>query len=229
VKEARPSSRIRVGKDTVMKYLSPGLLAVWIWIGIASAQDSPALPASAAQNSAERIVKTALLRTARSIRYDPSYVVLKYPGGDVPADTGVCTDVVIRTYRSALGVDLQKLIHEDMMRNFPAYPNNWGLKKPDKNIDHRRVPNLQRFFKRQGAEIPLKHGAEYLPGDLVAWDLNRRGLLHIGIVVGKDQFVHNIGSGPVLESGIHQWKIIAHYRFLPERAKHGEVGKRSAE
>ncbi|MDF1813221.1 MAG: DUF1287 domain-containing protein [Verrucomicrobiales bacterium] len=172
-----------------------------------------------AQNSgkttAEKITEAALFRATQSVRYDPKYVVLDYPGGDVPADTGVCTDVVIRTYR-ALGIDLQKLVHEDMKRNFSAYPKIWGLRRPDKNIDHRRVPNLQRFFKRIGAELKRDGTNKFLPGDIVAWDLNDKGLTHIGIVVGEDEFVHNIGAGPRKEKGIDEWTILGHYRYHPE-------------
>jgi len=197
-----------------MKYFSMGLFAIWVLVRLASGQET-----AVAASPADLIVQAALHRTAQTVRYDPAYVVLDYPGGDVPTDTGVCTDVVIRTYRAALGIDLQKLVHEDMKRNFSAYPKNWGLKRSDKNIDHRRVPNLQRFFKRKGVEIALSKKAGYLPGDLVAWDLNGSNLWHIGVVVGEDKFVHNIGSGPVLDSGIHQWKIVGHYRFLPKPTK----------
>ncbi len=197
-----------------MKYFSMGLFAIWVLVRLASGQGTE-VPAS----PADLIVQAALHRTAQTVRYDPAYVVLDYPGGDVPTDTGVCTDVVIRTYRAALDIDLQKLVHEDMKRNFSAYPKNWGLKRSDKNIDHRRVPNLQRFFKRKGAEIALSKKAGFLPGDLVAWDLNGKNLWHIGVVISEDKFVHNIGSGPVLESGINQWKIVGHYRFLPKPTK----------
>ena len=191
-----------------------GLFAIWVLVRVASGQGQVA-----SRTSADRIVKAAINRTTKTVRYDPAYVVLRYPGGDVPADTGVCTDVVIRTYREALGIDLQKLVHEDMKRNFSAYPKNWGLKRPDKNIDHRRVPNLQRYFKRKGAALSYGKDAKFLPGDLVAWDLNGNNLWHIGIVVDDDKFVHNVGSGPVLDSGIRQWKIVGHYRFLPNPAK----------
>lgn len=197
-----------------MKYFSLGLFVVWVFIKISSGQET-----AETTSTADRIVKAALHRTTQTVRYDPAYVALKYPGGDVPADTGVCTDVVIRSYRAALGVDLQKLVHEDMKRNFSAYPKNWGLSRSDKNIDHRRVPNLQRFFKRKGAEIALTKNDPFLPGDLVAWDLTGNGLWHIGVVVGEDKFVHNIGGGPVLSRGIKQWKIVGHYRFLPKAMK----------
>jgi len=168
-----------------------------------------------AKTIAEKIAEAALFRTTQTVRYDPAYVVLKYPGGDVPADTGVCTDEVIRSFR-ALGIDLQKLVHEDMKRHFSAYPKNWGMRTTDKNIDHRRVPNLQCFFKRQGAELALDGSNQFLPGDIIAWDLNNRGLTHIGIVVGEDEFVHNIGSGPKKDKDIHQWKILGHYRYHPQ-------------
>ncbi|MDF1862951.1 MAG: DUF1287 domain-containing protein [Verrucomicrobiales bacterium] len=164
---------------------------------------------------ADRLVEAANFRTFQEVRYDPAYVVLDYPGGDVPSDMGVCTDVVIRSYRT-LGIDLQKLVHEDMKQNFSVYPENWGLKRPDKNIDHRRVPNLERFLEREGAEIEANESPIYLPGDLVAWDLTGNGLWHIGIVVGPDTFVHNIGSGPETETGINQWKVVGHYRYFPE-------------
>ena len=131
----------------------------------------------------ERLVDAAIERTKQKVRYDPAYVVISYPGGDVPAETGVCTDVVIRAYRK-LGIDLQVLVHEDMRKNFSKYPKNWGLKRTDRNIDHRRVPNLQRYFKRMGASLPISDDVEdYRVGDVVAWDLNGRGLTHIGIVV----------------------------------------------
>lgn len=178
------------------------LLGIWALTEMLSAQDA----------SAERIVAAAEERLEHEVRYDPAYVVLDYPGGDVPSDTGVCTDVVVRTYRT-LGFDLQRLVHEDMKKNFGVYPNNWRLSRPDKNIDHRRVPNLQRYFERVGAEV---EGGTYLPGDLVAWDLTGNGLWHIGVVVAEDTFVHNIGAGPVKDRGIEQWEIVGHYRWRPE-------------
>lgn len=177
--------------------------------------DSPAQEQTKADKSlAERIVNAANFRTTQKVRYDPRYVVLEYPGGDVPANTGVCTDVIIRSLR-AVGIDLQQKVHEDMKQNFSAYPKKWGLKNPDKNIDHRRVPNLQTYFKRQGFEIDSKHDGKrnYQPGDIIAWDLNDKGLTHIGIVVGKDKFVHNIGAGPVTSKGIDSWTVLGHYRL----------------
>ncbi|WP_103071748.1 DUF1287 domain-containing protein [Aquimarina sediminis] len=161
----------------------------------------------------------ALELTKQKVTYDPSYFSIDYPNGDVPADKGVCTDVIIRSYRK-IGVDLQKLVHEDMKSHFDKYPRNWGLKRTDKNIDHRRVPNLMTFFKRKGAEKPItQNPKDYLPGDVVCWSLGG-GLTHIGIVVdkkSKDQknflIVHNIGGGQVLEDCLFDYKIIGHYRY----------------
>lgn len=161
----------------------------------------------------------ALELTRQKVTYDPSYFSIDYPNGDVPSDKGVCTDVIIRAYRK-LGVDLQKLIHEDMKANFRSYPKNWGLKTTDKNIDHRRVPNLMTFFRRQGAEKEITQNPnDYIPGDIVAWNLEK-GLTHIGIVVDKkskdgkrNMIVHNIGAGQVLEDCLLEYKIIGHYRY----------------
>lgn len=161
----------------------------------------------------------AIALTKQKVVYDPSYFSIAYPNGDVPADRGVCTDVVIRAYRQ-LGIDLQKEVHEDMKANFSAYPKNWGLKTTDRNIDHRRVPNLMTFFKRQGAEQPITNAPEdYLPGDVVCWSLGE-GLTHIGIVVAMKSnddvrylIVHNIGAGQVLQDCLFDSKIIGHYRY----------------
>lgn len=171
----------------------------------------------------ELVQSAAILQMKEKVVYDGRYVKLAYPGGDVPAGTGVCTDVVIRAYRKA-GIDLQVLVHEDMKANFAAYPKNWGRREPDANIDHRRVPNLMMFFKRQGAAKPVtKNEADYASGDLVAWDLGG-GVTHIGIVVPdplglkKPLIVHNIGRGPQREDVLFDWKIIGHYRYEPPAA-----------
>lgn len=164
----------------------------------------------------QKLVAAAIERTHHSVRYVSDYVKITYPDGDVPADTGVCTDEVVRSYR-AVGVDLQKEVHEDMVRNFDLYPHKWQ-RRPDTNIDHRRVPNLMVFFARKGTVLPTTRRAEdYSPGDIVAWDLG--GITHIGIVVdrkgasGSYMVVHNIGRGPQVEDVLFDWKIIGHYRY----------------
>ncbi|MFG6686194.1 DUF1287 domain-containing protein [Mariniflexile sp. HNIBRBA6329] len=161
----------------------------------------------------------ALELTKQSVMYDPSYFSIPYPNGDVPANKGVCTDVVIRAYRK-MGFDLQKEVHEDMKTNFSLYPKIRGLKTTDKNIDHRRVPNLMTYFERQGAKKPITNNTkDYIPGDVVCWNLGG-AITHIGIVVNKKSndgkrylIVHNIGSGQVLEDCLFDFKIIGHYRF----------------
>ncbi len=174
------------------------------------------------QEFLERLSAAAIERTHHSVRYDPAYVRIPYPGGDVPADTGVCTDEVIRSYR-ALGIDLQKEVHEDIEANFSVYPNHlrWMEWHSDTNIDHRRVPNLMVFFTRKGEKLPITtQGKDYAPGDLVTWDLGG-GVPHIGIVVdkkasasGRYMVVHNIGQGPKMEDVLFNWKITGHYRYF---------------
>jgi hypothetical protein len=173
---------------------------------------------------AGKLARAALDRTKQKISYDGAYVKIDYPGGDVPPGQGVCTDVVIRSYRT-LGIDLQKNVHEDMQANFKRYPNTWGLKKTDTNIDHRRVPNLEVYFSRYGQKLSRsKDPDDYETGDLVTWKLGN-GRPHIGIVVrgriGKNErplMVHNIGAGPMLEDVLFDWKITGHYRY-PKPAK----------
>ncbi len=171
---------------------------------------------------AEQLAAAAFQRTHQKIRYDGAYLSIPYPGGDVPETIGVCTDVVIRSYR-ALGLDLQQLVHEDMKDNFLAYPNIWGLQKPDTNIDHRRVPNLQTFFERNGQSLTLENIRDIQPepGDIISWMLPGNKP-HIGIVSNRKSsnsnrlmLVHNIGSGPKLEDVMFSWPITGHYRFYP--------------
>jgi uncharacterized protein len=186
----------------------------------ALAQTRAADPTSQ-QQFLKSFVAAAIERTHHTVRYDPAYVRIPYPGGDVPPDTGVCTDEIIRSYR-AVGIDLQKEVHEDMVQNFSAYPRSWRwlLARPDSNIDHRRVPNLMVFFQRKGQALPISSRIEdYSPGDLVTWDLGG-GVPHIGIVVdqkspqtGRYMIVHNIGQGPKTEDVIFNWKITGHYRY----------------
>jgi hypothetical protein len=166
-----------------------------------------------------KIAVAAIEQTRRPGVYDPAYVRIGYPMGDVPADRGVCSDVIIRAFRS-VGVDLQVKVHEDMRANFSAYPNHWGLKRPDPNIDHRRVPNLQTYFRRAGWRVTASEGRSYLPGDIVAWNLkgDAGSLPHIGVVTdrigrsGHPMIVHNIGAGPKLEDVLFEWKMTGHYR-----------------
>jgi uncharacterized protein YijF (DUF1287 family) len=188
----------------------------------------PALPQTNTTSQVSRqqflakLVAAAIERTNHSVRYDPSYIRIPYPGGDVPANIGVCTDEIIRVY-GAVGVDLQKEVHEDIVRNFGAYPNQrrWQSSHPDTNIDHRRVPNLMVFFSRKGESLPISNRAsDYVPGDLVTWDLGG-GVPHIGIVVdrrdalsGRFMLVHNIGAGPKMEDVLFNWKITGHYRYF---------------
>jgi uncharacterized protein YijF (DUF1287 family) len=176
----------------------------------------------------EKLVEAALERAKHSVKYDGSYVKIDYPMGDVPANTGVCTDVVIRSYR-ALGIDLQQKVHEDMEGNFSLYPNNWGLTKTDTNIDHRRVPNLQVFFSRHGKKLKITESPEdYKPGDIVTWNVSswwrgrRKMVPHIGLVSDKKslfgdryKIVHNIGMGPELEDMLFRYPITGHYRYNP--------------
>lgn len=167
----------------------------------------------------EKLSNAAISIINPDVVYTPSYVSIKYPNGDVPAKTGVCTDVVIRAYRK-LGIDLQKEVHEDMKTNFSKYPKTWGLKTTDKNIDHRRVPNLEVFFARKGKTLSItKNTSDYKTGDIVTWLLAGDAIPHIGIVThiksnnGNPMIVHNVGSGQVLEDCLLSWKIVGHYKY----------------
>lgn len=177
-----------------------------------------ALPASGALAQDAfwaRLVAAAVARAEVKVRYVPDYVRLAYPGGDVPADTGVCTDEVIRVYR-AVGVDLQKEVHEDVVAHFAEYPSR--QRRPDANIDHRRVKMLMRFLERQGAARPItRDPADYRPGDVVAWDLVAG---HVGIVLDRRDptgtrplVLHNVGRGPQIEDALFAWPILGHYRW----------------
>lgn len=167
------------------------------------------------------IIESAVRQTNTTTGYTQDYFVIPYPNGDVPTDTGACTDVVIRSFRAA-GVDLQKEVHVDMAGNFGDYPKKWGLTKTDTNIDHRRVPNLQKYFERRGKAVPVTaNGGDYRPGDVVSWDLNGKGLTHIGVVSNlwnadakRHLIIHNIGSGARAEDRLFEWKITGHYRYF---------------
>ena len=179
----------------------------------------PALGQESSDDLSAKLVEAAIERTSHQVTYDGSYRGIDYPGGDVPDHLGVCTDLVIRSYR-AVGIDLQQAVHEDMTSEFSAYPQIWGLKKPDPNIDHRRVPNLQTFFGRKGLNLAVtRDPADYRPGNLVTWMLPGN-LPHIGIVADRRSadgqrplIVHNIGYGPKVEDILFEFPITGHYRY----------------
>lgn len=183
-----------------------------------------AAPAAArAQPAADwsaRLISAAERQVGVTVIYDPAYVRLAYPGGDVPRERGVCTDVVVRAYRDGLGLDLQKLVHEDMKRAFSAYPRTWGLARPDPNIDHRRVPNLEAFFRRKGAALAFAGPADFRPGDLVTQRLPGN-LPHIGVVThrrarsGRLLVAHNVGAGTRVEDVLAEWPLHGRFRFAP--------------
>lgn len=172
-----------------------------------------------AQPALPKMIEGAKRQVGVTRSYDPAYRRIPYPNGDVPRETGVCTDVVIRAYRHA-GADLQQLVHEDMKRAFSAYPKKWGLRRPDTNIDHRRVPNLATFFTRHGTALRVsQRGADYRPGDIITWDLPGN-LPHIGVVSdvpvrGTDRHlvIHNIGAGAQIEDMMFTYRVTGHYRY----------------
>lgn len=173
--------------------------------------------------AAAQLVAAAIERARHRVTYDGSYWRIHYPTGDVPANIGVCNDAVIRAYRAALGIDLQQRVHEDMTRDFTAYPDIWRLDRPDPNIDHRRVPNLEAFFERHGDILPITEDlADYAPGDVVTWRLTGTGLPHIGIITDRHPLLtgnpigaHNIGRGPELDDMLFDYRITGHFRYFP--------------
>ena len=180
----------------------------------------------AVTSDAQPLVEAARDRLKAQVIYDPSYVRLDYPNGDVSPTTGVCTDVLIRSYRAAFGFDLQKAVHEDMKSDFDAYPDHWGHTGTDKNIDHRRVPNLEAWFTRAGHAQAITYDTnDYKPGDIVSWRLDGRsgsgGVPHIGIVsdrvsrLGRPMIIHYVGSGPNEDDMIFDHTIMGHFRFFP--------------
>jgi len=183
---------------------------------------SPAL----ADEFGERLAAAAIVRTAHRVTYDAGYERIAYPMGDVADDRGVCSDVVVRSLR-AVGYDLQELVHEDMRSAFGAYPKHWGLTRPDSNIDHRRVPNLEKFFTRRGFRLASSSDpADYRPGDIVAWNLKGATggwLPHIGVVTdrigasGNPMVVHNVGAGPKLEDVLFDWPMTGRYRLMEDK------------
>jgi uncharacterized protein YijF (DUF1287 family) len=185
--------------------------------------DRPVFKSLPANSSPQlkQLIDGAVSQAGVTTGYDPSYVSIQYPMGDVPIDTGVCSDVLVRAFRKA-GVDLQKEVHEDMARAWNEYPKRWGLSGPDPNIDHRRVLNLMKYFERSGKSVPITDEPDdYLPGDIVAWDLGG-GIYHVGMVTNmlsetqrECLIVHNIGAGTRVEDVLLNWTIKGHYRFFP--------------
>ena len=210
--------------------VTAAVLIVMAWVGaeISAAQAQSQTQSQERQNhqrhsqQLHQLIHAAMARTKQFVRYDGSYRSIPYPGGDVPKHIGVCTDVVIRSYRQ-LGLDLQQLVYEDMRQNFALYPSKriWGLTRPDTNIDHRRVPNLQTFFSRFGQTLPATQTPEdYNAGDIVTWMLPGNAP-HIGVLVPAPEpgshpwVVHNIGLGPRYEDVLFDYTITGHYRYLP--------------
>ena len=177
------------------------------------------LPSNAHPNL-KKFIDAAVAQVGVTTGYDPAYVRLNYPGGDVPKETGVCSDVIVRAFRS-VSIDLQKEIHEDMAHAWAEYPKQWGLSRPDRNIDHRRVPNLMTYFERKHKSLLITDASDdYRPGDVVTWDLGG-GVDHIGIVTdmlsaptGSSLIAHNIGAGAKVEDVLFRWKITGHYRYF---------------
>jgi uncharacterized protein YijF (DUF1287 family) len=197
------------------------LLCACVAAAVGVAETGPA-SGNSRQEFLDKLVAAAMERTNHAVKYVSEYVHLDYPGGDVPANTGVCSDEIIRAYR-AVGVDLQKEVHEDMVKNWAEYPPKakWRQAHPDPSIDHRRVPNLMVFFTRKGESLPVTQRAEdYSPGDIVTWDLGG-DVPHIGVVVNAKSresrrllIVHNIGQGPKMEDVLFSWKMTGHYRYF---------------
>jgi uncharacterized protein YijF (DUF1287 family) len=195
--------------------------AICLMLTVSSVGLAEQSPSEQPPSDLQRIMQAAYAQVGVTLRYDPSYVSIPFPGGDVPIDRGVCTDVIVRAYRS-IGVDLQLLVNQDMRKAFPAYPRKWGLSRPDPSIDHRRVENLAVFFARHGQSLPMtKEASDYNPGDLVTWALPG-GLPHIGLVSdrsagGRPLIVHNIGAGAQVEDILFAFTISGHYRYLPAK------------
>ena len=215
---AAPSRRFTPG------WIVPALLVLLLALATPSPSYADSPPADTTAAHVGEMLANADAQTRTTVLYDPAYVSLAYPGGDVPPERGVCCDVVVRALRGA-GVDLQKLVHEDMQAHFGSYPKIWGLARPDANIDHRRVPNLETFFRRQGRALPVTAiPSDYLPGDIVSWRLPN-GLAHIGLVVApqasadpaRHLCVHNIGAGARVEDVLFAFKITGHFRYFADR------------
>jgi uncharacterized protein len=208
-------------------YVSTPVKAILVGMGLAlaslvSTEIVDGQPAAATSRPAKQLIAAALTQVGITTIYDPTFVKLAYPGGDLPRERGVCTDVIVRAYRDAFGIDLQQLVHVDMLASFKSYPHEWGLRAPVASIDHRRVLNLKVFFKRKGRELaPSRSAVDYAPGDLVTQELPG-GLPHIVIVSdawsqdgARPLVIHNIGQGTKVEDTLFDYRITGHYRFGP--------------
>ena len=203
-----------------MKRFIPLLLLPFLYLLVAHGELPNSEELLESSPTGAKIVTAARMQIGKTTSYDPAYEALSYPKGDIPIERGVCTDVVIRALRDSHDYDLQKHVHLDMRNHFSSYPKTWGLKKTDKNIDHRRVPNLQTFFKRKGFSLPVTEVASnYKPGDLVTCMVGPRP--HIMIVSnrassdGTPLIIHNIGSGAKEENSLFTYPLTGHYRFKP--------------
>ncbi len=184
--------------------------------------DLPEHKEKCAVQSSKKLVAAAISIIDEEVVYTPTYVVIPYPNGDVPAKTGVCTDVVIRAYRK-IGIDLQEQLHNDMKANFNQYPKTWNMTSTDTNIDHRRVPNLEVFFARKGKKLAVTQNPDdYKPGEIVTWKINNK-LPHIGIVTNQKSndekrplIVHNVGAGQVLEDCLFKYQLVGHFEYENE-------------
>ncbi len=201
-------------REQRIKHAGP-LAALVLWVAIAGLNAQSTVPPGL------DLARSARQQIGVTTSYDPAYQRIPFPNGDLPRSTGVCTDVVIRALRDSRRIDLQREVNSDMKANWDAYPRRWQQlhRKPDPNIDHRRVPNLMTFFQRRGYALPLSNDpAKFRAGDIVAWDLGR-GILHIGVVSdarpisGVPTVIHNIGRGTVDEDILLRFKIIGHYRL----------------
>lgn len=208
-------------------------MRAWAWILSAAIAASP-LAAPAHAEFGAQLAAAAAEQARHRVVYDPAYVAIDYPWGDVAADRGVCADVIVRAYR-ALGIDLQQRVHEDMSAHFSAYPADWGLSRPDPNIDHRRVLNLETYFERRGARLPPSADpADFLPGDVVAWNLRGDAgkLPHMGVVLdrrgpsGAPLVAHNIGAGPQVEDVLFAWPMTGRYRYVAADAEDDRLDAR---
>lgn len=215
----------------LMGVIGMAALSVSLWVELRDLEGAPAQQVVAEgasrqlspgrSTAVQAVIEAARSQVGVTVRYDPAYQTLRYPGGDVPREGGVCTDVIIRALRDGLGIDLQKEVHEDMARNFSLYPQKWGLKRPDRSIDHRRVPNLMTWLRRKGYEVPAaEHGKVFLPGDLVTCTVSRT-LPHIMILSdrmntqGEPLVLHNIGQGTQEEDRLREFPLTGHYRLPP--------------